>query len=81
MVGLGFLQGKSNPCVSYRPGRGSRVIVRGDEFASTGSYEDTKSFHSEPAKVWMVVELWILGPPGAPTPNAIQEIRVLNHGA
>lgn len=76
MMKLGFIQGKSNPCIYYHPKRQIRTVVHGDDFTSVASYEDLKWFHGELAKVWMVVERGILGPPGVP--NTIQDIRVLN---
>ena len=76
MMKLGFVQGKSNPCIYYHQKRDLRTVVHGDDFTTAGSYENIKCLHEALAKEWMVVERGILAPPG--TPNTIQDIRVLN---
>ncbi len=76
MMKLGFVQGKSKPCIYYHQKRDLRTVVHGDDFTTAGSYENIKWLHEALRKEWMVVERGILGPPG--TPNTIQDIRVLN---
>ena len=49
---LGFLQGKSNPCIYYHSARELRTEVHGDDFTSVGSFEDIKWFHTSAAKEW-----------------------------
>ena len=73
---LGFVQGKSNPCIYYHASRELRKEVHGDDFTTVGSFDDIKWFHTSAAKEWQVVERGILGPPGSP--KASQQIRVLN---
>ena len=75
MMKLGFVQGKSNPCIYYHQKRDLRTVDHGDDFTTAGSYENIKWLHEALGKEWMVVERGILGPPG--TPNTIQDIRVL----
>ena len=76
MKKLGFVQGKSNPCIYYHASRELRTEVHGDDFTTVGSFDDIKWFHTSAAKEWQVVERGILGPPGSP--KASQQIRVLN---
>eukprot|EP00435_Cladocopium_sp_Y103_P007958 s1954_g2.t1 len=61
MMELGFKQGRSKPCIYFNAKRDLRVVVRGDDFTSTGTFEDIKWFHTELSKRWMVVKSGILG--------------------
>ena len=43
MKRIGFLQGKSNPCIYYQEARNLRVEVHGDAFTSVGPYMNPSS--------------------------------------
>ena len=42
LEGLGFRQGKSNPCLCCHPERPLRLNVHGDGFTVAGSYEELR---------------------------------------
>ena len=39
LVSIGFVRGKSNPCVYYNKSRKLRTLVHGDDYATVGSLE------------------------------------------
>ena len=47
LVSLGFKPGLFNPCVFWHPGRGIRTLVRGDDYASTGSLRQLNLFKTK----------------------------------
>ena len=47
LVGIGFQQGRSNPCVFHHEARNVRTLVHGDDYASTGTLEDLKWLQTE----------------------------------
>ena len=40
LLGLGFTQGRSNPCMYHHKDRQVRTLVHGDDYASTGGIKD-----------------------------------------
>ncbi|CAE7377600.1 unnamed protein product, partial [Symbiodinium necroappetens] len=66
LEGLGFRQGRSNPCLYFH----------GDDFTVVGSYEELKWL--ELNQVWTVETTGILARPGSELPGVIQSISVLN---
>ena len=47
LVGIGFQQGRSNPCVFHHRERNVSTLVHGDDYASTGSLGDLKWLQTE----------------------------------
>ena len=76
MKTLGFLQGKTTPCVFWRPNRDLRTSVHGDNFASLGARLDCDWFESVLKKEFVIKVEGIFGPPG--TPDCVHSIRSLN---
>ena len=73
---LGFVQGRSNPCLYWHQGKDIQVEVHGDDFTALAVYETLQWFISGLKNHWMLEVRGILGPPE--TPGTIQEARVLN---
>ena len=76
MKKLGFIQGLSSPCMYYRPTRGIRSVVHGDDFTSLGTKEHLKWFHESLQKEWTIAIRGLLGPPG--TEGTQRSISILN---
>ena len=47
LVGIGFQQGLSNPCVFHHKARNVRTLVHGDDYASTGDIKNLKWLQTE----------------------------------
>ena len=47
LVGIGFQQGLSDPCVFHHKARNVRTLVHGDDYASTGDLENLKWLQTE----------------------------------
>ena len=78
LEGLGFKQGRSNPCLYFHRERSLRLNVHGDDFTVVGSYNELKWLESELGKVWTVETRGILARPGSGLPGVIHHISVLN---
>ena len=73
--GLGFMQGRSSPCIYFHRVRKLRVWVHGDDFVPMGSISDVRWFESELRKAWTITNRGILGPPGYH--DCVQSLRIL----
>ena len=78
LEGLGFKQGRSNPCLYFPQEKSLRLNVHGDDFTVVGSYEELKWLETELGKVWTVETRGILARPGSELPGVIHKISVLN---
>ncbi|CAE7551092.1 unnamed protein product [Symbiodinium sp. CCMP2592] len=78
LEGLGFKQGKSNPCLYFHEEKSLRLNVHGDDFTVVGSYKELKWLEAELGKVWTVETRGILARPGSELPGVIHQISVLN---
>ena len=78
LEGLGFKQGRSNPCLYFHQEKSLRLNVHGDDFTVVGSYEELKWLETELGKVWTVETRGILARPGSELPGVIHKISVLN---
>ena len=54
MLSIGYLQGKSNPCVFYNPSSEVACLVHGDDFLAVGEELALKQFKEHLAKDWKV---------------------------
>ena len=73
---LGFLQGRSNPCLYWHAERDILVEVHGDDFTALAQLDDLHWFISGLKDQWLLEVRGILGPLEAP--RTIQEARLLN---
>ena len=64
MTLLGFVQGRSNSCLYFHPGRQIQVEVHGDDFTGLGSKDHLEWFATELGKHWTIEVRGYLGPPG-----------------
>ena len=78
LEGLGFTQGRRNPCLYFHRERSLRLNVHGDDFTVVGSYNELKWLESELGKAWTVETRGILARPGSGLPGVIHHISVLN---
>ena len=51
MSSIGYLQGKSNPCLFYNP---SSEVVHGDDILAAGEVSALKQFKEQLAKEWKI---------------------------
>ena len=54
MLSMGYLQGKSSPCVFYNPSSEVACLVHGDDFLAVGEELALKQFKEQLAKDWKV---------------------------
>ena len=76
MTLLGFVQGRSNSCLYFHPGRQIQVEVHGDDFTGLGSKDHLEWFATELGKHWTIEVRGYLGPPGMA--GTQQTIDILN---
>ena len=53
-VSIGYLQGKSNPCLFYNPSSEVACLVHGDDFLAVGEESALKQFKEQLAKEWKI---------------------------
>ena len=73
MNGLGFISGKSSPCMFYNPEWGLRSFVHGDDFVTTGSPEALRWFGTVLKKVFALTSI-LLGPDATDS----KKVKILN---
>ena len=54
MLSIGYLQGKSNPCLFYNPSSEVACLVHGDDFLAVGEESALKQFNEQLAKEWKI---------------------------
>ena len=54
MLSIGYLQGKSNPCLFYNPSSEVACLVHGDDFLAAGEESALKQFKEQLAKEWKI---------------------------
>ena len=54
MLSIGYLQGKSNPCLFYNPSSEVSCLVHGDAFLAVGEESALKQFKEQLAKEWKI---------------------------
>ena len=54
MLSIGYLQGKSNPCLFYNPSSEVACLVHGDDFLAVGEESALKHFNEQLAKEWKI---------------------------
>ena len=54
MLSIGYLQGKSNPCLFYNPSSEVACLVHGDDFLAVGEESAVKQFNEQLAKEWKI---------------------------
>ena len=54
MSSIGYLQGKSNPCLFYNPSSEVACLVHGDDFLAAGEESALKQFKEQLAKEWKI---------------------------
>ena len=75
MTRLGFIQGKSSPCLYHHPSKNLKCVVHGDDFTTLGPRSGLDWLHKELEKEWMITVRGILGPPSVP--NCLRSITIL----
>lgn len=50
LVSIGFSQGKSNPCLFYHAGKGTRALAHGDDYVAVADPEQLEWMRREIAK-------------------------------
>ena len=74
LIGMGFKQGVSSPCVFYHPVREISTVVHGDDFTSLACESDLLWFKNQLLKRFLIKDRGILGP----DKHDLKEIRLLN---
>ena len=54
MSSIGYVQGKSNPCLFYNPSSEVACLVHGDDFLAAGGESALKQFKEQLAKEWKI---------------------------
>ena len=54
MFSIGYLQGKSNPCLFYNPSSEVACLVHGDDFLAAGEESALKQFKEQLAEEWKI---------------------------
>ena len=54
MLSIGYLQGKSNPCLFYNPSSEVACLVHGDDFLAAGEESALKQFKEQLAREWKI---------------------------
>ena len=54
MSSIGYIQGKSNPCLFYNPSSEVACLVHGDDFLAAGEESALKQFKEQLAKEWKI---------------------------
>ena len=54
MLSIGYLQGKSNPCLFYNPSSEVACLVHGDDFLAAGEESALKQFKEQLAEEWKI---------------------------
>ena len=54
MLSIGYLQGKSNPCLFYNPSSEVACLVHGDDFLGAGEESALTQFKEQLAEDWKI---------------------------
>jgi hypothetical protein len=74
MIGIGFEQGKSSPCIFRNAKQDIVTVVHGDDFTSLAPEKSLRWLANEFKKKFEIKDRGILGP----DPHDLKEIRLLN---
>ena len=75
LVSIGFVRGKSNPCVYYNKSRNLRTLVHGDDYATVGSLEGLRWLQGQLEEAFEMKTV-IAGHSGAD--GVVTEAKILN---